>query len=154
MSVDDFGIEVLKKSGVELTPGDKSEYCIRVCVESEITQDRVFVKKHLNHATLVGGAGTTIHSVTGGKTFFLTHYQISAVNSGFLVNGNWVLQDGADTVDRIPFTMALDAAGIPQGTITSSLNLVGNPIPFTTDVRAVLISGSILASVMIAGFEE
>lgn len=37
MSVDDFGIEVLKKAALELVPGDKSEYKLRVSVVDGIT---------------------------------------------------------------------------------------------------------------------
>ena len=36
MSVDDYGIEVLKKAAVEITPGDKSDYKIQVDVLSTV----------------------------------------------------------------------------------------------------------------------
>jgi len=36
MAVDDHGIEVLKKSGKEITPGDKSDYAIQVEIVSDI----------------------------------------------------------------------------------------------------------------------
>lgn len=112
---------------------------------------RAYTKKTLPGGVLVGGAGTTIHPVTAGKTFYMTGYSISAISNNATVP-QFVIQDGADVADRIAFIF--QPLIKINGYLNAQQRLENNPIPFTTDVRAVLLAGSITASITIWGYEE
>lgn len=115
---------------------------------------RSFVKKTLTNGTLVGGAGTTIHPVTAQNTFYMTGYQITAT-AGTTTAPSFVLQDGTDTTDRIAFRFRPQDTTIAlQGDLQANGNFENNPIPFTSDVRAILLTGTVVASITIWGYEE
>jgi hypothetical protein len=116
-------------------------------------RSRVYVKKFITGAALVAAPGTTIHTVTGGTIFYLTSFILSTINASVGTNGQWTLQDGTDTTDRIPFITSQASAGSPSQAATASPSLP-EPIAFGTDVRAIELAGDITASITIIGYEE
>jgi hypothetical protein len=83
----------------------------------------------------------------------MSSFVISTINASVSANGQWTLQDGTDTTDRIPFITAQSSAGSPAQSATASPALP-EPIAFDTDVRAIELAGDIIASVTIVGYEE
>lgn len=105
------------------------------------------------HKNINASGAATIHTVTVGKTFYMTGFMVSAVNTG-AANANLQIRDGASTV-KVPFTwQQMPALGQPQPFVQSSPALEQNPMPFTTDVRTVHNAGTLVVSLTIWGYEE
>lgn len=114
---------------------------------SEI-RSRTFICKNIQNTT------GTIYTVTGGKTFYLTSIGISALDSSATA-AQLVIRDGANSSgDKLAYLwQAQPTLGTPQPFNTNS-TFENNPIPFTTDIRATQVAGTIVASVFIIGYEE
>lgn len=105
------------------------------------------------HKNINASGAATVHTVTVGKTFYMTGFMVSAVNTG-AANANLQIRDGASTV-KVPFTwQQMPALGQPQPFVQSSPALEQNPMPFTTDVRTVHNAGTLVVSLTIWGYEE
>lgn len=115
------------------------------------SRSRTYIKRFIENVAL--GAGTTIYTVTATRTFYLTGVVVMAVNTAN-ATGVFVLQDGVDVTDRIPFVCPNQPIGGQSGWAQISWNQEFNPIPFTTDVRAIGVAGTIAASITINGYEE
>lgn len=105
------------------------------------------------HKNINASGAATIHTVTVGKTFYMTGFMVSAVNTG-AADANLQIRDGASTI-KVPFTwQQMPALGQPQPFVQSSPALEQNPMPFTTDVRTVHNAGTLVVSLTIWGYEE
>lgn len=113
--------------------------------------NRTTIIRFIENVTL--GAGTTIYTVTNGKTFYLTGYDVSAVNTAAAI-GRFCLQAGGATSQRIPFIMPQQPIGGQAGALQSAKKFDEAPFPITTDVRAIGLAGTIAASVTIFGYEK
>lgn len=114
-------------------------------------RNRTYVKKFITAATL--GANTNIHTTTSGKIFYMTGLSISALNTD-TNNGGFCLQNGTSTTDRITFVMPQTLVLGQTADINVFENFAHNPVPFATDVRAITLTGVIVASITVFGYEE
>lgn len=144
-------LQLSTSAGNSIRPGITEALFVRpVNDRLNLVAGRTHITEFIENVTL--GAGTTIHTVTAGKTFYMTNYSITAVNTGAL--GRIVLQDGTDTTDRIPFIMPAQVAGDTSPYLAATKTMEQLPKAFITDVRAIGLSGTIVASIEINGYEQ
>lgn len=97
---------------------------------------------------------TNLHTVTTGKTFYLTSYSLTFRNTNVTTGGEVSVVDSTTTANpRIGGTVGVGVAG----TVAPSHALGGDlpePIPFTDTVRLVIVSGTIVADLTITGYEQ
>ena len=143
----------LREDGIYDNVGLSNSASLKVAITDRPSEvrDRVHVKEFITGVTL--GAGTIIYTVPAGYVFYLNSIITSYVNTSVVANGQWCLQDGTDTADRIPFILGQAAAGAPAVGASPSPPLP-EPIPFTTDVRAIGLAGTVIASVTVIGYSE
>lgn len=124
--------------------GTRQAFDISIVNRLPEVRNRTKIQKNINAVTTT----TTIHTVTVGKTFFLTAISYSFVNSSAVTMGNVSINDNTTVV--IP--KLISASSITA--IDGSLNMEENPPSFTTNVNLTIIAGTITASVFIIGYEE
>lgn len=95
----------------------------------------------------------TILTVPDGYTFYLTSYQVHYLNDSVSNFGRLVLRDG--TTQRVPFLSGIRSGG-SGATATAIANPTdfSEPIPFTTNVNAFILGGTITYSIFINGYLE
>lgn len=103
----------------------------------------------VNRTALVAG-GTTLYTVTGGKILYISSFSFSQLNDSTSV-GQWRLQDSATV--RSGFIMAPRSGAVPDSATSASPTLP-EPMPFTTNVNVVEVSGSIEIAGFLIGYEE
>lgn len=103
----------------------------------------------LNRTALVAG-GTDIYTVTIGKILYISAFSFSALNDSIAV-GEWRLRDNAAV--RAAYIMAPRAGAVPDAAASSSPTLP-EPMPFSTSVNLIEITGSIEVSGFLIGYEE
>lgn len=94
----------------------------------------------------------TVYTVTSGRTFFLTEYVLTAVNSSTSTLGQVTIRD--DGVVKVPHILQKDAVSATSNGPSLAVGLtLEQPVQFTTDVN-VVITGTINYSIAIMGFEQ
>jgi len=112
-------------------------------------RSRTRIEKQIFNTALTA-VSTTVHTVTGGKTFYLESMIISALNNANAI-GEWRIAD--DGVDKIGYLVGEKTTGT-AATLSSSSPALPEPIPFTTSFNVREISGDIFLSIYIIGYEE
>lgn len=102
-------------------------------------------------ATAATATNTTLHTVTGGKTFYLEGFIITGVNSSGTV-GQVLILDNATT--RIPFVFPAQGLGSTATQFSESFNFTNEPMPFTTSLVLNEAAGTLTMSIMWYGYEE
>jgi len=145
----------LQENGIYANVGLSNAGSMKVAVTDRPSEvrNRIAVKKFITGTALVAAPGTTIHTPAVGKTFYLNSFIASCLNTA-ATNGEWTLQDGADTTDRVPFLMAPRVSGSNPSPADNSSPSMPEPIPFTTDVRAIELLGDVTCSITIVGYDE
>lgn len=93
----------------------------------------------------------TVYTVTAGRTFFMTNYVLSAVNSSITTIGEVNIRDSGTT--KIPHLMSKDLDKVSESSsLGFGLNLQ-EPVQFTTNVN-VTVAGTVAYSLAIMGFEQ
>lgn len=114
-------------------------------------RNRTRVEKQIFREALTASAtATVIHTVTPGKTFYLSSFVMSALNNANAI-GEWRIRDG-DT-DKLGFVAGEKVIGSAAPSAAQSPALP-EPIPFTTSVNAYEVSGDMQVSFYIIGYEE
>lgn len=116
MAVQDHGIEVLKKSGEEVTPGNKSDYYLKVGQVPGQTWD---VNIGSASVTVVGDSitsGTVDGTASGTERTFVNNYKNQVLNSHDLVVTYTWLNFGTkdERVSQIVYTSATIPAVITR----------------------------------------
>lgn len=112
-------------------------------------RSRVKVQARIFNTSLAADP-TVLHTVTAGKTFYLESMVISALNNTNAI-GEWRIADGG--VDTIGYLVGEKTAGA-AATSSSSSPALPEPIPFTTNFGVREITGDIILSIYIIGYEE
>lgn len=96
----------------------------------------------------------TVYSVTGGKKFYCTSLVISGTNTDAANPAQLNIKD--NTTVLLPFTWA--AAGLGAALVTTQLTGIAltflEPLQFSTSVVADVVTGTLLYSVAVVGYEE
>ncbi|MES2351485.1 MAG: hypothetical protein V4641_28250, partial [Pseudomonadota bacterium] len=108
---------------------------------------RTHVDKNVDAVTTT----TVIHTVTAGKTFYLTGIVLTAINASVSALGRVQLTD-AGTV-KIPIVIGQSIAG-GSGTAAGISPNLAEPYSFTTNVRVDITLGTVTASCSVVGYEE
>lgn len=155
MAVDDFGLEVLKKAGLEVTPGDKSNYKIQVHIVSSAVggggsgidpvriwdgTDIVDVFDLANSnpmaVAIVDSSGDQIDSFGGG-----TQYPEGTVEAAII--GNAILwEDTGDTLRAVSAAKPLPVSIQNASIAVTATNLDIRDLVFASD--SVDVSGSLV----------
>lgn len=93
----------------------------------------------------------TAYTVTSGKTFFLTEYILTSVNSSITTIGQVNIRDGG--VVKIPHLMAKDLDKVSENSSLGFGLTFQEPVKFTTNVN-VVVAGSVAYSIAIMGYEQ
>ena len=90
MSVDDHGLEVLRKSALPLTPGSKAEYYLRVALVASNGSGVQTVKPYLEDSKIISNQVNTVpaastvslvtYTVPAGKVFYLGEVTVGGEN--------------------------------------------------------------------------
>lgn len=112
-------------------------------------RNRVRVEKQIFRSVLTP-SNTLVHTVTAGKTFYLTSFVMSSINEANAI-GEFRLRDG--NTDKLGFVTGEKITGAAAPSTAQSPNLP-EPIPFTTAVNLYEISGDMQVSFYIVGYEE
>lgn len=125
---------------------------IQVAVTDRPSQSRgrTHVDANIENQAL-DATGSIIYTVGSGKTFYLTAMTISGLNTA-TGTARLVIRNGSST-NKIPLLIPDRLLG-GTGQVQLAAIVFQEPIPFTTDVRAVELSGDITASIMVSGYEE
>lgn len=113
-------------------------------------RERTHVNINIPNTVLQAG-GDILYTVTPGKILYVTSFLITALNDSAGV-GEWRLQD--NTIIKSTFIAAPRESGTLPSTQSTASPTLPEPIFFTSDIRAVLIAGSIRLSGFIVGYEE
>ncbi len=100
-------------------------------------------------------AGATVRTVAAGKTLYVTSLVFSGFNTATSA-ANLHIRDGASTT-VLPITMPAAGTGLLSSAIQSNVNgaaFADEPLQFTTDVRIVIVAGTVTYSVLLVGYEE
>lgn len=132
-----------------VTVSDSNSLKVAVTDRPSEVRSRVKIQASI-FATSLTAAATTIYTVTAGKTFYLESMITSTLNNANAI-GEWRIADGA--TDKIGFLLGEKTAGVPA-TGGGTSPALPEPIPFTTAFNVKEISGDIVASIYIIGYEE
>jgi len=141
-----------REDGVFANVALSNNESINVAINDRPSELRGRVEFHIsiNNIALVGAPGTTIHTVTAGKTFFLQSFKLVSLNDSSS-DGHWNLTDAGTIKDTTP--MSSRVAGAPATAASSSPNLP-EPIKFATSIRLEEITGVIEVGGFLNGYEE
>ncbi len=92
-----------------------------------------------------------VRTTTSGKSFFLTEYVLTAVNSSLTTIGQVNIKD--DGIVKIPHLMSKDLDKVSESSSLAFGFTLQEPVQFVTDVN-VEVSGSVTYSIAIMGFEQ
>lgn len=116
--------------------------------------DRPSQKTGRTYQNIVGDAltvNTTLHTVTAGKTLYVTSLFLEMRNADVVNPGRVRIRDGTTT------RFALSASAAVAGQITPrtfAQMTFPEPVRFTTDLNLEVVAGTISANVVATGYEE
>lgn len=140
-----------QENGTFSNVGLSNTASIKVAVTDRPSEvrNRVKVEARIFNTALTGTA-TVLHTVTGGKTFYLESMVISGINTANAI-GEWRITDGV--TDKLGYLMGEKTTGA-AATSTASSPALPEPIPFTTSFGVREVSGDVFLSIYIIGYEE
>jgi hypothetical protein len=103
----------------------------------------------VNRTSVPVGA-TTLYTVTAGKILYISAFSFTMLNDNIAV-GEWRLRDS--TTVRAAYIMTSRVAGTASAAAAASPTLP-EPMPFSTNVNAILITGTIDIAGFLIGYEE
>ena len=112
-------------------------------------RNRTHIHISINRTSLVA-AGTTLYTVTAGKTLYIHSISLSMLNTVNSV-GEWRLRDS--TTVKSAYVLSERAIGASAGSASASPSLP-EPMKFSTNVNAIEISGDIEIAGYLIGYEE
>lgn len=101
--------------------------------------------------TVVPAGATTLYTVTGGKTLYISAFAFSMTNNNNAAFGEWRLRDS--TTVRAGYLMPPRTGGTPASSASTSPTLP-EPMPFSTNVNVILITGTVEIAGFLIGYEE
>lgn len=132
MAVDDHGLEVLKKAGEEVTPGDKSDYYIKVGTDPGHPLDVNITDVTINGDSKI--SGTVDGTATGTERTFVNNKRQQVLSSHDL-SASYTWLDFGTKKERVS-TIVYTSSTFPSDTITRtfSYTLVGNVYRLDTEI--------------------
>lgn len=121
MAVDDHGLEVLKKSGEEVTPGDKSDYFIKVGQVPGQAWD-----VNVGSVTVTGDSitsGTVDGTSSGVERTFVNNYKTQVLSAHDVVE-TYTWLDFASKKNRRVGSIVYTSATISGVTVTRTFNYI------------------------------
>jgi hypothetical protein len=100
--------------------------------------------------TTVALAGTVLYTVTATKTLYISNFFFTQLNDSAAI-GEWRLRDSVTV--KSGFILSSRAGGTPAAA-SSAAPTLPEPLNFTTNVNAVLITGTIEIAGFLLGYEE
>ena len=143
----------MKENGTYDNVGASNSGGLKVAITdrpSEVRNRTRVEKRIFREALTTSATATVIHTVTPGKTFYLSSFVMSALNNANAI-GEWRIRDG--TTDKLGFVAGEKAVGAAAPSTAQSPALP-EPIPFTTSVNAYEVSGDMQVSLYLIGYEE
>jgi len=113
-------------------------------------------RTHVNKIVAAQSSSQTIHTVTAGKILYVMGISVNAINTNISANGDLRIRDGVSGTEKVPFlipTAGLGTLLAAQPLQTSAMNFQ-EPLQFSTSVRAEVITGTLVFSISISGYEE
>lgn len=144
-------IDGLKESGGYSTVGLSNTSSLKVAITDRPSEvrSRVSVVANIDHVSL-SATPTVIYTPTVGKSFYLLNIIISCLNNTNSV-GRFNLNDNGTV--KAPFSIASKPVGGIEGQYVAIASFT-EPIKFTTNIRATEVSGDVICSLTVGGYDE